>query len=378
MFSLLIRLFTISITIAVLFSCQKDPSSNNTSGQFTYQVDSMRYTFKDEQRNKKEVTSLYVLTYGNIIGENVITKIGRIDTTDNSLFRSVVYVDKEFSYDSKGRLINIYSKSRRKDLRTMEWILGNSQIENYNVRYDYSIPNNYVYPSAITVDIYKDSSATSLYTHDPYTSVTDFNGYFGPGNIAYYAAIHDDTAAFSDNQNILWGGPYVNDPTTRNSLYALVFDKNAYVREYLAYQTPWYFYFDDNGIYRQDQRRVRFQNDSALTKLMAGFIGRKTLKYSIASEVVLSKYQEMSNQDILRGVVNELKGLSLSSTDSTVRVDNKGRITQLVEEINSQGILTKDSQGRISKVTKQITTVRTEFPVGTFRTSQTFEFYYKK
>jgi hypothetical protein len=73
-----------------------------------------------------------------------------------------------------------------------------------------------------------------------------------------------------------------------------------------------------------------------------------------------------------------MKLLALSSTDSTVKVDNKGNITNLVEKVNSQGSVFSDAQGRINKVVKQITKTRTEWPIGTSHYTQSFQFYYGK
>jgi hypothetical protein len=378
MFTLLLRALAFSSTVVFLFSCEKGSSPGTSpDAPINYQLDSIRYIYKDEVTGKTEITSLYAFTYDSFGGENRVSKIKRVDTTDNSLFKAVVYVDKQFSYDTKGQLINIHSKSRRKDLATQQWIQGNSQVENFDIRYDYSIPNIYTLPNAITVDIYRDSSASSIYAHHPFTSVSDFNGYFGPGNIAYYLRFSRDSIGFEDDQNIYWGGPYSYDPGTRTSLYAFIFNEHGYVSEFRAFQTPYYFLIHVSTPDKQDQRRVHYEYDSTLAKLMAGFIGRQTFEYGIASEILFYRYNDLSNHDRFLGVVNQLKTPALSSTDSTIRLDDQGHITQVVEKEDMQGNLTKDAAGRITKVVKQINTVRTEFPVGSTHTSQTFEFYYK-
>lgn len=379
MFTLLCRMLAAASTVIFLISCQKDPSPGATpTAAASYEVDSMRYTYKEEVTGKTEITSLYSFAYDRGSGDNRVTKIKRVDTTDNSLFKAVVYVDKEFSYDSKGQLVNIYSKSRRKDLSTNQWIQGNSQVENYNINYNYSIPNIYGLPNAITVDIYTDSSASSIYAHHPFTSVSSFNGYYGPGNIAYLLGFSPDTIGFEDDQNIYWGGPYSYDPDTRSSVYAFIFNESGFVSEFRALQTPYAFDINIITAEKQDQRRVHYEHDSTLTRLMEGFMGLKTFRYGIASEILFSKYSDLNNHERFLGVANELKTPALSSTDSTIRLDEQGHITQVVEKETMQGTLTKDAAGRITKVVKQINNARTEFPVGTYHTSQTFEFYYKK
>jgi hypothetical protein len=366
--------------ITFLFSCQKDPSPDNSvpNGSVSYQVDSMRYTYKDATTGFREITSLYTFTYDNNNGEPVISKMSRTDTTDNALIKAVVYTDKQFTYNNKGQLINIYSKSRRKDLSTMQWIPGNSQVENYNISYSYAIPNIYNFPSSVTVDIYKDSSASTIYAHHPFTSVNSFNGYFGPNNLAYYLAINEDSVGFDDSQNIFWGGPYTYDPASRISLYGFIFNKSGFVSEFRAWQTPYDYFINVNTLDKEDQRRVQYQHDTSLTRLMTAFTGRKTYKYGIATEILFSRYTDLSNHERFLGIVNQLKTPALSSTDSTIRLDQQGHIVQVVEKEDVQGTITKDAEGRIIKLVKQINKTRTEFPVGITHHSQTFEFYYKK
>jgi hypothetical protein len=94
---------------------------------------------------------------------------------------------------------------------------------------------------------------------------------------------------------------------------------------------------------------------------------------------VLNRYQhDLDYDDMQRGIVNQMKLLSLSSSDSTIKLDNKGNVTNLVETVNTRGSVFTDAQGRVNKVVKQITKTRTEWPVGTSHYTQTFQFYYGK
>jgi hypothetical protein len=337
----------------------------------------MRYTLKYEDSNTVVLTSLYNFTHEKVNGEDVVTKIHRTDTVTGlwSTFY-VNYVDKEYSYDDKGRLTNIFSKSRRRDSFT-GGLSGTGSVENYNVYYSYGIPNEYGYPSTIDVDIYSDSTATTALVHDKYlTNPSFFEGYSGPDKI-FYQFVHDgDTTAFDDIDNVFWGGPYVFQTWSRRvSEYIWIFNQKGLVKDFLAFQQPWDFYDYE----REDQRRVHFQYDTSIAKLMQSVIGKRTFKPVIAADIVLNRYQhDLDYDDMQRGIVNQMKLLALSSTDSTVKVDNKGNITNLVEKVNSQGSVFSDAQGRINKVVKQITKTRTEWPIGTSHYTQSFQFYYGK
>ena len=374
-------LFCVSLTaVILLFACQKDPASpsNTPVPTVSYLVDSMRYTYKDEDLNRIPIKSLYVFTYSMINGENKIAKIKRIDTMFGPSLNTANYVDKEYSYDNQGRLINVFSKSRRMELISLPTLNGNGEIENYNLWYSYVIPNNYGFPSAVLIEIYKDSSASTVLRREKYTSIDPFNGYQGTGltgNLYYSLSLGKDAAAFSDPDNWFWGGPSNNSSFPDYSIYWFFFNQKGFVDEFRAIRRPYYFFLISDT---QDDRRVHFQYDSSLLKFMGSFMGKTTFKYGIAADILLDRCKELSNQDPFRGFVNELKNLSLSSTDSTMKLDSTGRLTQLVEKINTEGSLTLDSSGRISKLVKRHTTTRTEWPVGTFRTTQTFEFFYKK
>lgn len=372
------RFFFVYLLFISLFSCQKDPASSpvNNNSQPGNSVDSMRYSLRNEDSNTVVLTSLYTFAHEKINGEDVVTKIHRRDTVTGLWSTYFVnYVDKEYTYDDKGRLTNIFSKSRRRDSFT-GGLSGTGSVENYNIYYSYGIPNDYGYPSTIDVDIYSDSTATTALVHDKYiTNPSFFEGYSGPDKIFYELIQYGDTVAFDDFQSVFWGGPYDPAGSAPEGIYAWVFNKNGLVKDFLAYQVPWYFY--DNE--RMDQRRVHFQYDTTIVKLMESIIGKRTFKPVISADIVLDRYQHDLDYDgMQRGIVNQMKLLSLSSTDSTIKLDNKGNITNLVEKVNSLGSVFTDAQGRVNKVVKQITKTRTAWPAGTSHFTQSFSFYYGK
>jgi hypothetical protein len=355
----------------------KDPGSPDNNPEQGSRVDSMRYTLKYEDSNSVVITSLYNFTYDKINGEDLVSKIRRTDTIPGTGSGYVNYVDKEYTYDDKGRLINIFSKSRRRDL-FLGNLTGTGTVENYNIYYSFGIPNDFGFPSTIDVDVYNDSTASTTAVHDKYLTNVPYDGYLGPSNI-YYEFLYDkDTAGFDDAQNVFWGGPpVIQTSSTPTSKYLWIFNQSGLVKDFLAFQTPWYYYFTD--LEREDQRRVHFQYDTSLVNLMQTFIGKRTYKYNISADIVLAKYQhDLSNDDMFRGIVNQMKILSLSSTDSTIKLDNKGKITDIVEKVNTQGSVVFDAQGRVSKVIKQTIKTRTQWPLGTYHYTQTFQFYYGK
>lgn len=375
--TMLTRFFLFSILCIFLFSCQKDPgsSANNNNSQPGSSVDSMRYTLRNEDSNTVILTSLYTFTREKVNGGDVVTKIHRSDTVMGLWSTYFVnYADKEYTYDDKGRLTNIFSKSRRRDSFTGD-LSGTGSVENYNIYYSYGIPNDYGYPSTIDVDVYNDSTATTTVFHDKYiTNPSFFEGYSGPDKIFYELVQYGDTVGFQDFQSVFWGGPYVGVGGPEGQ-YQWAFNKSGLVTDFFAYQIPWYF-FDYE---REDQRRVHYQYDTSIVKLMQNVIGKRTFKPVISADIVLNRYQHDLDYDgMQRGIVNQMKLLSLSSSDSTIKLDNKGNITNLVEKVNIQGSVFSDVQGRINKVVKQITKTRTEWPVGTSHYTQSFLFYYGK
>lgn len=371
------QLLWISLFV-LFFSCQKGNNTTNppnSSNSPSNEVDSMHYVLKYEDMNKIPIKSTYIFTYEDLNGSRVVSKIKRIDTLFGPSFRTANYVDKNYSYDNQGRLIGVVSKSRRIDLLPGAVMTGAGQVENYSMSYDYAVPDQWNYPMAINVEVYTDSSATTILYHEKFTTdAVSFDHYNGPNHVLYYREISGDTAAFYDNDQAFWvgSGAALSDDY---SLSMFVFSDNGFVKDFYIDNEPSHPLY--GGV--ENQRRVHITYDSAYAKLIGLFTGHSSFaKYGFSSERLLDKYFDFSNQDLFRGVINELKNLSLSSTDSTLVFNDKGVLLEVIDKMNTTGTVTVDAEGRVAKVVKRIAETRARQPVGNSITTQTFDFFYKK